>query len=374
MRASAVVVGGGPAGLAAAITLANGGVDTEVREAGSYGSPRLCGEFLSPDAVSALGALGVRNALRELDAPRLRAVRVTVSDGGRMRAEHGSRLGVGGWGVGRIELDPLLAHRARSVGVSVRERCRVRSLAGVEADVTIVATGRLGRPHGDGAVGDAGQWVAVKRHVRGLLLGDVTELHFMRGAYVGLNKVRARGDIVTNVCALVRADFWDQAGRTVGGVWETLAARSPPFAEHCRRARPVAGTMKTAAGFGFASRGSSVHGALVVGDAAAMITPLTGDGQAMALTGGVRAAELLLHVRRPDGSLSGEAVREAAGAWDDVFRRRYRARLAIGRALQGTLLNPATARFLVKAMSLVRPASKWIYRATRGPVTSDQAL
>ena len=54
-----LVIGGGPAGAAAAIRAARGGASVTVFEKGSLGRDKICGDGLTPRAVKALGELGV---------------------------------------------------------------------------------------------------------------------------------------------------------------------------------------------------------------------------------------------------------------------------------------------------------------------------
>jgi flavin-dependent dehydrogenase len=375
-----LVVGGGPAGLAVATTLARADVAAIVCEAGVWPRPRMCGEFLSPDAQSALAALGAGDLVRRLDAPEIDAVRVTVARGGRVVAEVSSALGAGGHGVSRIDLDAALAETARASGAELRERWRIDAISpgadGVDArgpsgvvagDAVVVATGRLPDPGRDAAE-PLREWVAVKVHVSGVRLPRLTELHFADGAYVGMNEVACRGERVVNVCALARRRTWERAGATPDTLWDWLARANPAFAERWRRASPVADSEVAAAGFGFAvrgARGSGERPPFFVGDAAALIAPLCGDGQAMALGGGVALGRILA---RYGAALDASAVRAAADAWEREFRASFRGRLALGRALQSVLLRPRAASLFVRAAAAVGPVPAWLYRRTRGPV------
>ncbi len=378
MTARVLVVGGGPAGLATAAALARRGVATTLLEAGTWPRPRMCGEFLSPDALRALDEVGAGDVVRRLGAPTIDALRATVSRGGRVVADATSELESPGHGVARVDLDAALADSARAAGVGIRDRCRVVSIhgddAGVRArtaageivgDAVVVATGRVpGVGRDDGPPSRA--WVAVKTHVRGIRLPRVTELHFVDGAYVGLNEVVCRGERVVNVCALAGRGAWERAGASPDGLWDSLCRASPAFAERWRAAASVEDSFVAAAGFDFAVRGARGAGArppLFVGDAAALIAPLCGDGQAMALAGG---AVLGAIVAERAETLDSAAVRAAATDWDRAFRARFRGRLALGRSLQAALLRPRVAALVVRAAAGLRPVGGWIYRRTRG--------
>ena len=58
-RTAALIVGGGPAGSAAAIVLARGGVRAELIERTTAPHDTVCGGFLGWDALGALTAAGL---------------------------------------------------------------------------------------------------------------------------------------------------------------------------------------------------------------------------------------------------------------------------------------------------------------------------
>ena len=128
MRARVLVAGGGPAGLCAAAALARAGAEVTLCEAGAFGRPKLCGEFLSPDAEEALAAAGLAGLAERSGAPAIGAVRVTVARRGRTAAEASAPIVPGGHGIARADLDAALARAAKAAGADVRDRCRVESL------------------------------------------------------------------------------------------------------------------------------------------------------------------------------------------------------------------------------------------------------
>src|SRR5204862_8049170 len=66
-----VVVGAGPAGSSASIVLARGGRRVLLLEKARFPRPKVCGEFLSPDAVSSLRTLGVLAAVERARPERI---------------------------------------------------------------------------------------------------------------------------------------------------------------------------------------------------------------------------------------------------------------------------------------------------------------
>jgi len=106
----AVIVGGGPAGLAASIALRQRGIDCVVVEARGPGIDKACGEGLMPDSLESLASLGVQVA--ESDGHAFRGVRF-ANPVHRVDALFPSGKGIG---VRRPRLHRLLAERAQAAG------------------------------------------------------------------------------------------------------------------------------------------------------------------------------------------------------------------------------------------------------------------
>ena len=108
-RCSVVVVGGGPAGSAAARFLAQAGVDVLLIDQQALGRDKTCGDGLIPDALTALERLGLLDAVMARAKP-ISHVGCIGPRGGRVDVP--GRLAV----LPRRELDQLLAQGAIDAG------------------------------------------------------------------------------------------------------------------------------------------------------------------------------------------------------------------------------------------------------------------
>ncbi len=119
IRCDALIAGGGPAGLAAAIALRQKGLDVLVADALRPPIDKACGEGLMPDAQKDLAALGIQ----------LTAVDGAAFDGiaflsGLHYTEAHFERGTG-IGIRRLQLHSLLVERCRQLGVRLAWGSRV---------------------------------------------------------------------------------------------------------------------------------------------------------------------------------------------------------------------------------------------------------
>jgi len=111
-----IVVGAGPAGATAGILLAERGLKVLVLDRARFPRPKICGEYLSPEATRVLDRLDVLKRLEANGAVRLSGMTITAPDGTRLA---GSYPTAGRWrgyrdhalAIRRIVLDRVLADR-----------------------------------------------------------------------------------------------------------------------------------------------------------------------------------------------------------------------------------------------------------------------
>lgn len=122
-QTEALIVGGGPAGLAAAIALRQRGIDCTVVEARPPAIDKACGEGLMPDSQEVLARLGV--ALNDMDGQPFAGIRFANASH-RVEAPFSGGRGLG---VRRPHLHRLLSARAEALGAQVMWESHVKLAA-----------------------------------------------------------------------------------------------------------------------------------------------------------------------------------------------------------------------------------------------------
>jgi len=161
-RVDIAIIGGGPAGAAAAIRAARLGADVVVFEKGAHGRDKVCGDGLTPRAVGALRELDIDMA----DAHRIRGLRMIAGNTTReLDWPTTGRFPNHGAVWPRRRLDAALIDAAATAGAEIRFETEAvpmfdgERVVGVEARPTSddrVATGPSERLHADLTIVAAG--------------------------------------------------------------------------------------------------------------------------------------------------------------------------------------------------------------------------
>ncbi len=374
MDRDAVVVGAGPAGCAAAILLARGGLRVMLLEKSAASPPKVCGEYLSPGCLPILDRLGVRASLEERGARPLVGMRIHGPDGaGPVDAFYPplagpSRAPAWGLSVRREVLDPLLLDLARECGAEFVPGFQASDLlcdGGAVRGVEGRLNGRLERLSARFVVGADGRASVVarrlgevRRHLRldkmarvGYFTGierpeDLGEIFVGAGAYAILNPV---GPGLTNIGLVADRLVVDRgAGAAVGDPGRFL---SDAAAVHCalpaRLASAVAAAPVRALGpLAVRARRLGAFGALLAGDAAGFLDPFTGEGLYGALRSAEIAASVALATLRRTPPTASPDLRGYQRAWEREFLPKWR----LCELLQGAIRRPRVSRWIVERL------------------------
>jgi flavin-dependent dehydrogenase len=294
-RVPALIAGGGPAGSAAGIALARSGIETEIVERHRAPQDVVCGGFLGWDALAALRSLGVDPAaLGARPIARLRLVSA--------RDEVEAALPHPAAGLSRKRLDAVLLEAAEQAGAKVWRGLAVRSAdlpgrilrfdGGEElgGDALLIATGKhelrgAGRPR-DTSADPIGLRTALAPSARlESRLEGVIELHLFDGGYAGL---LLQEDGQANLCLSAARGRLKAAGG-IESLIAKLADALPALADRLREGRTAGWSAISGVPYGWRAEGTA-PGIYRLGDQAAVIASLAGDGIAIALNSGIEAA------------------------------------------------------------------------------------
>lgn len=365
-----VVVGGGPAGSAAAIHLAAGGHRVLLLEKAVMPREKLCGEFLSTEVASMCRELGVLEEMRRVGARRIRRLELTEPAGGA----HSTDLAGTALSLSRRTFDHLLFERAGAAGAHARDGEAVRSIEGglqdgfhietsagrVSAHVVLGAYGRrdaldrrLRRP----SIEHRSPYVGFKARHAGRAREETIELHAFPGGYCGL--VGDENGAV-NVCWLSRVERLKEAGGTPDAMIEHVLFANPRLRGRLEEMQRTSEFMAVGQ-LSFRRKDLFASDVCMIGDAAGMIAPLCGDGIGMAL----RSAEVVAPLI--DGFLSGDlACKTFRAMYRRAWTREFSVRMTLGRRLNDAFTHPLASRVAL-AISRIAPATaRAAIAATRG--------
>jgi geranylgeranyl reductase family protein len=337
------IVGGGPAGSICAAFCAMAGLRTLLLERETFPREKVCGDCLNPACWPILRRLELAERLRALPHAKLAHLELIGINGRRLRAElpsgHDAEIAIK-----RSLLDELLLRRAQELGATVFENTtltavslpdprtphwsisageqsfRSRALVAADGRNSTVARlcGLLPR--------SAKERIALQAHLPlppGF--GDRVVLEFRPEGYSGQAPV---GGGELNLCLVsvphkvASLRQWAEARFEIppGHSWRTIT----PL-----RRTPI-----------LAGQGSL----FLVGDAARVVEPFTGEGIYYALASAELAAKAILF------QCNGQSAEEVSAAYSAAHQQLYRGRLWINRMARTAVLSPRAASVFLEAL------------------------
>lgn len=386
-----IIIGAGPGGAAAATFLANSGANVLLLDRADFPRDKTCGDGLTPRCVAMLEELGVLPEVQEFShrinsarifAPNGRCVETTLKRHGRIP----DYMLVSP----RFQLDETLLRKAIASGANFRGGAKVTGIRQQQGGIMVTAregreeltyAGRLaiiatGASQGllkkSGFIDTAPEPIIAARAyyegVRGI--GDSFDFHFDGVELPGYGWLFPLGEGRANIGLGYMPDGKAVPARNIRKMLGEFVSR-PAFAPMLAAATRTTEFRSYPIRTDFATARTYRQRAIVVGEAAGLVNPLTGEGIDYALESGKIAAQ---HAAQWLADDDFDAARLAA--YDQALRDKYQLLFDYCTRIVGCCLKPFTLNLMIAAAahsSQVRESLTDIILGNRTPATEPTA-
>lgn len=364
-----IVLGGGLAGLVAAICLRKAGIDVLLIEKKSYPFHRVCGEYISNEVKDFLKRIKIFPDA--LEPSSINQLLLSTVNGNKVFLP----LPLGGFGISRFKFDQYLYEKAVEVGVKFMlgtqvsdvkavEQHFVVKLAGhpdLESKVVIGAFGkrsRLDKSLDRDFLSKRSPFIGVKYHIKyDKQSANTIALHSFKDGYCGLVKIE---DDKYNLCYLSARSNLTRCN-SIQEMEQNILSRNPELSRIFSNAEFLFDKPKVINEISFETKGPIEQHVLMCGDAAGMITPLCGNGMAMAIHSAyILSEEVIAYFK--DHQSKQILEKNYRNKWNKLFKNR----LWAGRKIQklfGAEFSSNMALNLIKKSKL---AGKLLVKQTHG--------
>jgi flavin-dependent dehydrogenase len=368
MKVPILILGGGLAGLTAAIHLSKLGHEVTVVEKNEYPKHKVCGEYISNEVVEYFKWLGLENVLQKSHPIHQFRLELDTKNNAEVT------LPLGGFGISRYLLDDLLFQKAKVqncnfiqdsvIDIQFKEdEFKILLNSGVEIETPIVLGSfgkrstidvNLERPF----IQKKAHWLAVKAHYQGVYSDHLVGLYPFDGGYCGVSKVE---EGIINICYIVQTDVFKKH-KNIPHFTKKVLNNNLGLKEILDHSTSLFETPLTISQISFETKEAVENHILMIGDAAGLIHPLCGNGMAMAIHSAKIAAELVDKALKQAAFSRTDLEKNYQKKWNKMFKNR----LTMGRLLAVVLLHPTLTKISLKTVARFPWLFKYIIRKTHG--------
>ncbi len=363
-----IIIGGGLGGLIAAHQLAKNNRNVLLIEKKTYPFHRVCGEYISNEVKDFLNEEGLFP--HELYPTAVRKFRLTSPKG----KVADMNLDLGGFGVSRFAFDRFLYEKAKEMGADFLLQTQVENTSydASKNSFTIELNSgeQLQCKNLIGAFGKRSKidkslnrafiqirtpYIGVKYHIKTDHEPDIVALHNFEGGYCGINKIEEE---TFNLCYLGSKTQLRDFG-SIEAMEKAVLYQNPHLRKLFENSEFLFERPEVINEVNFASKQPVEDHILMVGDAAGMITPLCGNGMAIAIHTGKLAADAILqqHERK---------MIEKQYFWQ--WSKNFRNRLWIGRKVQWLFGSNSVSEISVNMINKSPFLANQIMKRTHGQI------
>ncbi len=362
-----VIIGGGLAGLVAANYLAQLQVPVVLIERKEYPFHRVCGEYISNETIPFLKSLQLFP--EEFNPPAISQLQLTSVNGRSASLE----LDLGGFGISRFMFDQFLYEKAKKRGVVFHLNTEVDSVTYskekfevktkdhlLEADVVIGSFGKRSKLDVSlkrSFIQKRSPYVGVKYHVRTQHPDALIALHNFKDGYCGISNIE---DGKSCLCYLTHRDNVRKFG-TIKTMEEEVLYKNPFLKSIFTSAEFLFDKPEVINEISFETKSPVENHILMSGDAAGMITPLCGNGMALAIHSAKIVSELVSAFNKNEISRE-QFEKNYADKWNSLFANR----LWAGRQIQNLFGSEWASNVAVNLARHVKPIAGFLVKKTHG--------
>ncbi|UUW07930.1 NAD(P)/FAD-dependent oxidoreductase [Flavobacterium plurextorum] len=368
-----LIIGGGLAGLTAAIHLSQKKLRVILIEKSSYPRHKVCGEYISNEILPYLQWLGAD--VSELNPTSISKFEFTASNAKKASAP----LPLGGFGVSRYTLDNFLYQKASAQNCTIINET-VTNVSFNDDTFTIntsnqtfntkIVLGAFGKRSNIDQVltrsfiHKKSPWLAVKAHYSGSLDDDLVALHNFKGGYCGVSKVENN---VINICYLADYKTFKQY-KNIDDYQQNVLYKNKHLKAIFENSKILFDKPLTISQISFDKKQAVENHILMIGDTAGLIHPLCGNGMAMAIHSAKIASELILEYFSGQQMSREILEKKYTKEWNIHFGKR----MLWGRFLAQILTHKTITNILVTIAATFPKVISRIIKQTHGKTIAIQ--
>lgn len=361
-----IIVGGGIAGLTSSILLQRRGFEVLLFEKKKYPFHRVCGEYVSNEALTLLKSIGIHPSAH--GASSIQQLSLSTTFGASLKCD----LGLGGFGISRFKLDQLLYERALEEGVTFHfekvsdisfhdEKFTVIGTGTHSADLVISCHGKrsnLDQKFGRRFFLKRSPYMGIKYHIRADIPVNLIRLDNFPGGYAGICKIESD---LYNLCYLTKTSNLKNAG-SIKEMERSILSINPHLKDVLSNSDFVSDEPEVINEISFERKDLVDNHIIYCGDSAGMITPLCGNGMAMAMhSARILSCNIIRYCAKETIDRS-SLERDYQNEWNSLFARRIRT----GRIIQSFFGFPALTDLAFTALQRMPAISKKLIAQTHG--------
>ncbi len=366
-----VIVGGGLSGLTASILLSQNGFNVTLIEKKKYPFHRVCGEYVSNEVLPFLNSIGIYP--NEMGASQIKNLVLSSVNGNFFK----HRLDLGGFGLSRYLLDNQLFEKANKLGVhflleqkvndirfdGVKFDVQIDNQISLQADLVIGAFGKranLDQKLQRNFFYQRSPYLGVKYHIKTDFYYDTIQLDNFENGYSGINKIE---DDLFCLCYLTHNSNLKKWG-SIPEMEKQVLYQNKALKRLFQSSDFVYDKPETINEISFEKKPIVHQHILMSGDAAGMITPLCGNGMAMAIHSAKIVSNVIISFANTPLNMGNRLLLEKT--YIHLWQKQFQKRLYMGRKIQQLFGNNTLSDIAIQTLNYMPSLGKFLIKKTHG--------